>query len=168
MIRKLKPEDAEKYWKLRLKALTTDPNGFLVTFEEAINTENAIEEYKVSLQSKEIITFGAFEGDQLVGMVTLVRETRRKIRHRANIVAMYVDDQHRGKGIAKALLKEAVKLAESYPELEQLYLTVDSDNTDAKELYKKIGFKKFATDKGAIKYNGRYRDEDHMKLFLEK
>ncbi|WP_438824375.1 GNAT family N-acetyltransferase [Bacillus sp. JJ1533] len=167
-IRKLIPEDAECYWKLRLKALTTDPDAFLVTYDEAIKKENPIGEYKKSFQSEEILTFGAFEEEHLVGMVTLVRETRQKIRHRANIVAMYVDGNNRGKGTAKALLKEAIKIARNIPEIEQLYLTVDSENTPAKELYKNLGFKIYAVEKKAMKYNGQYRDEEHMVLFLEK
>lgn len=167
-IRKLKPEDAEGYWRLRLKALTTDPDAFLVTYDEAIKKEDPIEEYKKSFQSKDILTFGAFEEDHLVGTVTLIRETRQKIRHRANIVAMYVDDQKRGKGTAKALLKEAIKVAKNISEIEQIYLTVDSENTPAKELYKKLGFQTFAVEKKAMKYNGQYRDEEHMVLFLEK
>ncbi|WP_010283456.1 GNAT family N-acetyltransferase [Bacillus timonensis] len=168
IIRKLVPGDAKVYWKLRLKALKIDPKAFLVTYDEAKNKANPIEDYKKSFQSADILTFGAFEEEHLVGMVTLVRETRQKIRHRATIVAMYVDDHKRGKGIAKALLNEAIKMAENIQEIEQLYLTVDSENTPAKELYKKIGFQKFAVDHRAIKYNGQYRDEEHMVLFLEK
>ncbi|THE12611.1 GNAT family N-acetyltransferase [Bacillus timonensis] len=167
-IRKLIPEDAEGYWKLRLKALTTDPDAFLVTYHEAISKENPIEEYKKSFQSEYILTFGAFEKAQLVGVVTLVRETRQKIRHRANVVAMYVDDEKRGKGIAKSLLTEAIKVAENISEIEQLYLTVDAENTPAKQLYEKVGFQTFAVDKKAMKYNGQYRGEEHMVLFLEK
>jgi len=167
-IRRLLPEDAESYFRLRLQALTTDPDAFLVTYDEAKNKDNPIGEYKKSFQSEEIITFGAFEGEYLVGMVTLVRETRRKIRHRANIVAMYVDDEKRGKGIANALLNEAIKMAVNLPEIEQIYLTVDAENKPAKELYKKLGFQTFAVDKKGIKYNGQYRDEELMVLFLEK
>ncbi|MDR4887111.1 GNAT family N-acetyltransferase [Fredinandcohnia sp. QZ13] len=167
-IRKLIPEDAEDYWKLRLKALTTNPDAFLVTYDEAIKKEDPIGEYKKSFLSEDIITIGAFEEAQIVGMVTLVRETRQKIRHRANIVAMFVDDEKRGKGIAKALLTEAIKVAENISEIEQLYLTVDAENKPAKELYKKLGFETFAVDKKAMKYNGQYRGEEHMVLFLEK
>ncbi|MEH7235553.1 GNAT family N-acetyltransferase [Bacillus sp. JJ1562] len=168
MIRKLIPEDAEGYWKLRLKALTTDPESFLVTYEEAIMKENPIEDYKKSFQSQELLTLGAFEEENLVGMVTLIRETRQKIRHKANIVAMYVDNQKRGRGIANDLLNEAIKVAKNMPDIEQLYLTVDAENTPAKELYKKLGFQKFSVEVKAIKFNGQYRDEEHMVLFLEK
>ncbi|RFB18323.1 GNAT family N-acetyltransferase [Bacillus sp. HNG] len=167
-IRKLIPEDAEGYWKLRLKGLTTDPDAFLITYDEAIKKEDPIGEYKKSFLSDEIVTIGAFEEANLVGMVTLVRETRQKIRHRANIVAMYVDDEKRGKGIAKALLTEAIKVAENISEIEQLYLTLDAENKPAKELYKKLGFETFAVNKKAMKYNGQYRGEEHMVLFLEK
>ncbi|WP_449539390.1 GNAT family N-acetyltransferase [Ferdinandcohnia sp. Marseille-Q9671] len=114
-IRKLIPEEAHAYWELRLKALKTEPNAFLVTYEEEKEKENPIRQYEKSFQSVDFQTLGAFEDGSLIGTVTLIRETRAKIRHRANIVAMYVDELHRGKGVAKALLEEAIKkLTNSY------------------------------------------------------
>ncbi|WP_077617213.1 GNAT family N-acetyltransferase [Bacillus sinesaloumensis] len=167
-IRRLLPDDAESYWKLRKQALRTDPDAFLVTYEEAIEKKNPIEEYRKSFLSEDTVTFGAFKEEQLVGNVTILRETRKKIRHRANIVAMYVDNQNRGEGIAKALLNKVIEMSKMIPEIEQLYLTVDSENDSAKELYKKVGFQKYAVEKNAIKHNGQYRHEEHMILFLEK
>lgn len=166
LVRKLTPIDAKAYWELRLEALQNAPEAFLTTYEEAVNRQNPIEEYEQRFQTEGQFNLGAFENDVLVGMVTLIRETHEKLRHRANIVAMYVDEKWRGQGIAKELLNEAIRIARELPEVEQLYLSVDAGNTPAKQLYSGLGFKVYAIEERAIKFQGEYRDEEHMVLFL--
>ena len=51
-------------------------------------------------------------------------------------------------------------------DIEQINLTVIPTNNYAKSLYEKFGFEAFASEKKAVKWNGKYFDEDQMKLFL--
>ncbi|WP_331435161.1 GNAT family N-acetyltransferase [Bacillus sp. SA1-12] len=116
--------------------------------------------------SQESFTFGAFENEKLFGVVTLVKEKKSKLIHRANIFAMYVSPEKRGIGVGKYLILKAIKKAKENEEIEQIYLTVVSTNSRAKRLYSSLGFKVFGKDKKALKLEQTYFDEELMVLFL--
>ncbi|WP_342500276.1 GNAT family N-acetyltransferase [Bacillus sp. FSL K6-4563] len=71
--------------------------------EEQIGT---IEKYAARFASVQLMwTFGAFDQGKLVGMVTLIQENLQKLKHRANVAAMYyVTAGARGKGVGKTLM----------------------------------------------------------------
>lgn len=164
-IRLLNSQDAEQYLNIRLEALQNNPEAFSSSYEE--EKSQSVEKYINRFQSpQDSFTFGAFEGPQLVGVVTLVKEKALKLRHRANIAAMYVTQEKRGNGIGKALITEAIQKAKSIAGIEQIYLTVVTTNEFAKRLYSSFSFEVFATQKKALKYNNTYFDEDYMVLFL--
>lgn len=50
--------------------------------------------------------------------------------------------------------------------LEQINLTVVSDNDYAKKLYKSVGFEAYGVERNALKYNEEHFNEDLMVLFL--
>lgn len=163
-IRLLGPLDVKIYRDIRLEALLNHPEAFSSSYDE--EKENALDIYASRLQSDESFTFGAFENDKLIGVVTLVKEKKLKLKHRANIVAMYVSPEKRGIGIGNCLMVEAIKKAKSLSGIEQIYLTVVTTNESAKKLYTSLGFDCFGRDKRALKFGHTYYDEDHMVLFL--
>jgi ribosomal protein S18 acetylase RimI-like enzyme len=163
-IRLLNPLDAENYLDLRLEALQNNPVAFASSYEE--EKDQSVEKYKISFQSQDSFTFGAFENEKLIGVVTLVKEKKLKLKHRANIFAMYVSPEKRGIGAGKCLMLEAIKKAKELDEIEQIYLTVVTTNDPAKSLYSSLGFKVFGKDKRAIKLDNTYFDEDLMVLLL--
>lgn len=65
-------------------------------------------------------------------MATLFRESRPKIQHKANVYAVYVDPAARKHGVGRALMLELIAQAKAAPGLEQLTLTVTSNNAPAK------------------------------------
>ncbi|GGA38759.1 GNAT family N-acetyltransferase [Psychrobacillus lasiicapitis] len=165
-IKLLTPTDASAYWKLRLEALQQNPEAFATSYEEAIQRANPIEQVEKNLQTEGNYTFGAFQQDKLVGMVTLSQEGYLKMKHRANIFAMYVSPQARGLGAGKALLIEAIDKAKSIKEIEKINLSVVSTNEKAKKLYSQLEFKVFGVEEKALKVADTYYDEDHMVLSL--
>ncbi|GIN74813.1 N-acetyltransferase [Bacillus sp. J14TS2] len=162
-IRLLNPLDSKKYLDLRLEALQTNPEAFASSYEEE---KDSVKKYESRFQSQDSLTFGAFENEKLIGVVTLVIEKNKKLKHRANIFAMYVSPEKRGIGVGKNLMLEAIKIAKGLEGIEQIYLTVVTSNDQAKRLYSSLGFKKFGEDKKAIKLGNRYFDEELMVLFL--
>lgn len=166
-IKLLTPTDANAYWELRLEALQQNPEAFATSFEEAIQRINPIEQVEKNLQTEGNYTFGAFHQEKLVGMVTLSQESYLKMKHRANIFAMYVSPQARGLGAGKALLIGAINKAKSIEEIEKINLSVVSTNEKAKNLYSQLGFKVFGVEEKALKVANTYYDEDHMVLGLE-
>jgi RimJ/RimL family protein N-acetyltransferase len=166
MIRLLKPTDAEQYYELRLEALKENPEAFAASYEEELNKSNPIQLYEERFSSPSHYNFGAFEGEKLIGMVSLVPETRDKLKHKANIFAMYVTPTYRGKDIGKGLLETAINQAKEIEGLITVNLTVVSVNHGAKALYRKFGFETFGLEEKALKVKNVYFDEEYMSLAL--
>ncbi len=86
----------------------------------------------------ERIIFGAWDGDALVGTVTLLLDLPPNQPHRAEIAKMMTRVSHRGRGIATALLRAAETAA-----IEQgrslLVLDTATDG-GASALYARLGF----------------------------
>ncbi|WP_027956577.1 GNAT family N-acetyltransferase [Halobacillus kuroshimensis] len=163
--RELNRSDAEAYFELRLEALLTNPDAFITTYEQEKQKPNPIETTAERLESKDTRTFGLFSGEKLAGVVTLVRETHPKFRHKASIVAMYITPEVRRTGGAMLLLEELIQHARAV-EVEVLHLSVVTENTPARELYRKLGFQCWGVEKQAIKLPTGYLDEEHYELFL--
>ncbi|MEH7115935.1 GNAT family N-acetyltransferase [Neobacillus vireti] len=167
-IRLLTPADAQSYWTLRLEALKNHPEAFLSSYEESVRRENAVEQTAENFTTKANYTFGAYDQAQLVGVVTLLQEERKKIRHRANIFAMYVSPSKRGKGLGKALMTAAIQQAKAMKGIEKINLNVTATNQRAKQLYAKLGFQEFGLEKNALKVDDAYYDDLYMVLYLNE
>ncbi|WP_260564443.1 GNAT family N-acetyltransferase [Bacillus pumilus] len=165
-IRLLIPDDAEEYAALRLEALRLHPKDFAMSYEE--EQIGTIEKYAARFASVQFTwTFGAFDQGKLVGMVTLIQENLQKLKHRANVAAMYVTAGARGKGVGKALIMEVLSFAGKRHDIEQMYLSVVTTNHSAKRLYRSIGFESYALEEKALKWpDHTYVDEEKMVLFL--
>jgi ribosomal protein S18 acetylase RimI-like enzyme len=85
------------------------------------------------------IVLGAFDGDQLVGTVTLVLDLAPNQPHRAEIAKMLTRISHRGRGIAKALLKYAERMA--LARARTLLVLDTAADGGASALYEAVGFR---------------------------
>lgn len=81
-------EDAEKYRSIRLESLQNSPESFVSSYEE--EKDFAIEKFKEQFQSDNSFTYGAFQENELIGIITLYMDKPYKLSHRAHIGAMYV------------------------------------------------------------------------------
>ncbi|RLQ96723.1 GNAT family N-acetyltransferase [Falsibacillus albus] len=166
--RVLTPDDAEEYLRIRLEGLKGNPEAFATTYEDKVNEKDALKKTAGRLTTTDdVFTMGAFSDGKLVSVVTFVREMAPKLHHKASIFAVYTSPEYRGKGIARQLFLELLEKVKGFKGLEQLHLTVVSDNLAAIHLYKSLGFEKFGTEKNAMKHGDRYWDEDLMALFLK-
>ena len=86
----------------------------------------------------ERIVLGAFDGEILVGTVTLLLNCPPNQPHRAEIAKMMTRASHRGRGVATALMRVAENLA---VERSRTLLVLDTAAEDgAAALYEKLGF----------------------------
>jgi ribosomal protein S18 acetylase RimI-like enzyme len=86
----------------------------------------------------ERVVLGAFDGDYLVGTVTLLLSFPPNQPHRAEIAKMMTRISHRGRGVAKALMRAAERLAK---ERAKTLLVLDTATEGgASALYEGLGF----------------------------
>jgi len=163
-IRQLTEADVEVYRELRLLSLRESPPAFTNSYEEF--SQRTTDSITQQLRGHENFTLGAFEGDQLVGMVGFYRESALKLRHKGYIVSMYVRPEYRSRSIARALLIEAIARARRLPDLKQLLLGVVVTQTTAKHLYESLGFTVYGREPDAIKIGDEFFDEEFMLLKL--
>lgn len=110
-----------------------------------------------------LFTLLALDGGRIVGALTCERELRRKVQHLAHLVGMMVADTHRGRGIGRALLGEALTRLRATPELAQVTLSVTATNRAAVGLYRSLGFTRYGRLPDAIRLpDGRQLDKDLM------
>lgn len=162
-IRRLAPGDASAYRTLRLRALREFPQAFTSSYAE--DEKLPVEASAKRLSSDHRKFWGAFDGDELCGMVGLERETRAKNRHKAKVVGMYVAQEQTGRGIGGSLMRALIDDAR-WCGLELLVLTVTEGEGSALRLYERSGFRSFGTEPRAIKVDGRAYAKTHMYLEL--
>ncbi|CAM4049127.1 N-acetyltransferase [Cohnella lubricantis] len=164
-IRILQESDAQTFQQLRLAALQNNPEAFGSTYDR--EAQFSLDTVKDRLRpTSDKFVLGAFVDKELAGIVSFVREGSVKTAHKANIYGMYVAPERRGSGIGRALLLELIEISKTCGGLEQLNLTVVSDNEAAKGLYHSLGFESYGVESNALKFNGCYYDEDLMALRL--
>ena len=164
-VRVLNENDAASLWKIRLEALQQEPDAFGDTAEEhqAITIESLAARMR---PTDSRFGLGAFVSGQLVGTVRFERPERAKNRHRSSIHAVYVSDAYRGKGVARTMLAEVIRMARAQAGVEQIELTVGVGQTAAKRLYESFGFKCYGRHEHALKIGEQYIDQDLMVLRL--
>jgi ribosomal protein S18 acetylase RimI-like enzyme len=167
-VRKLTETDAEAFWNIRLRALRDNPESFGATYEEIL--ERGIAGVSQGLRRSEAApddaTFGAFDGNTIIGIATFQREQGVKRRHKGVIWGMYVPHELRRKGVGKALVEAAIAYAKTLTGLEQINLAVVLTSKEARKLFISMGFETYGLERHALKLHDRYFDQEHMTLHL--
>jgi ribosomal protein S18 acetylase RimI-like enzyme len=122
--------------------IETVASGGSVSFMHPLARDDADAFWRDSLGAAvrgERIVLGAFDGDDLIGTVTLLLKLPPNQPHRAEIAKMMTRVAHRGRGIATALMRAAEQLAIAHG---RTLLVLDTaEEEGAGPLYERLGFK---------------------------
>jgi ribosomal protein S18 acetylase RimI-like enzyme len=135
--------DASPETRARLSEMLIEvvANGGSVSFMHPLAPDVADAFWEGSLAAAargERIVLGAFDGEALVGAVTLLLDCPPNQPHRAEIAKLMTRVSHRGQGIAKALMLAAEALA---VERGKTLLVLDTAaDGGASGLYERLGF----------------------------
>jgi ribosomal protein S18 acetylase RimI-like enzyme len=167
-IRQLGRSDRDEYFSFRLRALETHPQAFATSAEEwRTAPPDKIDALLLASEKNIDPILGAFgSGSELVGSLGLNRETRAAVQHKASFVGLYVAPAFRHHGIGTQLITEALQRARQLPGLVLVRLVVDSENTDAVQLFERSGFVLYGREPQARRVQERYYDQSYMLCFL--
>lgn len=161
-ITEIKSDKIEQYKEFLTLGLINDEDSFRITPNDDANAPFPTKD------SFDSFTLGAFFDNTLAGIVSFGRDggDREKLRHKGILFRMYVSKDFRGRGIANKLIEQLVERVRAISDIEQINLTVISNNENAKKLYEKFGFTTFGSEQNAIKWKNKYFSEDQMVLKL--
>lgn len=116
------------------------------------------------LSSDNNMIFLAFTGDVLCGYIEAIGGIYNRNRHSVHI-NLAVLREYSGIGVASLLFEDLFNWAREV-KLHRIDLTVFTYNTQAINLYKKLGFETEGTKKDSFKINGTFVDELIMAKFI--
>ena len=162
----LTPLDASAFQSLRLRGLQECPEAFASSYEEEVEAP-LIEIEKRLIPQKDSVIFGAFQDLTLCALVGLQRERLRKMAHKSFIWGVYVSPEVRGKGVGTQILQHALHYAATVQETRQVNLGVNTQNTAAVALYKKLGFVQYGLERAYLLLAGVVHDEYQIVCYLK-
>ncbi|MCZ4272241.1 GNAT family N-acetyltransferase [Maritalea porphyrae] len=162
-IRRLNASDAASFRAVRLEAFKTHPVAFGSSYDELVSKPvSHFEEWLTDM-----VAYGAFSEDQLVGIGAYFRERGLKMRHRAYVISMYCAPKVRGQGVGRQIIEHLADHARS-KKIIQLHLGVGATNSAAKKSYEKAGFRTYGIEPRSLFVNEKYIDEELMVRFLDE
>ena len=161
LIRPLAPSDAAAFQALRLRGLHECPDAFASSYEEEVGTPQ--DEIERCLEPKpDSAIFGAFVHERLCALVGLQRESMTKLAHKSFIWGVYVSPEACGQGGGTKILSHALAHAAEVLRTSQVNLGVNTKNSAAVALYRKLGFVEYGLERGYLLVGDVLHDEYQM------
>ena len=152
-IKRLGVAQVDDYQRIRLSALTTSPDAFGSIYSSAASLSLAQHAERIA----STIILGAYDGEDIVGMVGLRRESGLKDAHKGFLWGFYVEPSHRGRGVGGSLVGTLLENVRGL--VEQVTLSVVADSVGAIALYERYGIERYGLEPRAMKTADRYFDE---------
>lgn len=138
-VREAHPRDALELLDLR-RQVVAEGSWFIGTSDEAAHTVEDVESRIADARGSttQTVRIARLDG-VLVGYIELRPGPWRRTRHAVKL-EIAVRDGHRGLGIGRALLQDALDWATASPDVHKVGLAVFADNERAIRLYRALGF----------------------------
>jgi len=131
----LPPDRWREYRSIRLEALRKDPQAFGSSYEKTLELPD--KEWETRLLSTRVRMLFASDSGEIVGLMGIVLDVAEG---KSSIVAAYVRESHRRRGIGKRLLEALFEIALNETEIPSIDLSVNGEEAPAVELYRAVGF----------------------------
>lgn len=128
-------------------------------------TDIDVECMNMSLINHDMDLFVAEVDNMIAGMLTLTH-CQTLTRKKYWIEDVVVEEKHRGKGIGRALVKEAIAHAKTVEDDPAIYLTSNPSRIAARNIYMSEGFEEYET--GVFIHKNAHSDKAMAVLFTVK
>lgn len=167
-IRAITEDDLPQWWEVRLRALREHPEAFGADYATSRERGYAyLIERNFGNDLPVNAIFSAFDPEGSILSTVGVFGNTGKRAHIAAIWGVYTASEARGQGLASQLIDTAISHCRSFPEIHQIHISVNADNTSALHIYESAGFTAWGREPRAIALPDRYDDEIHLALMLD-
>jgi RimJ/RimL family protein N-acetyltransferase len=146
MIRLLTLADVDAFYALRLRCMR-EAYDFFRSSPADIEAAG-LAACAAQLQSPDTRVIGVFDGDVLIGIGGITRDTREKLRHKAVLWGMFVVPEAAGNGVGEAIVHALIVQAEGF--VQSLHLTLVAGNDRAQNLYARCGFTLYGREPASV------------------
>lgn len=161
IIRRLTASDLAAYRTLHRFGMAEAPDGFVdVDATDAARPDEVVEAMLTRGEG-----WGAFDGERLLGKLTIDALPYPSLAHTFWVHAVYVHPDARGTGASGRLLQAAIDDARSKG-ARRIALWVNGVNAHAQALYERLGFRQTGRVPGGIQIAGAFVDDVLMTLEL--
>lgn len=158
-VRVLTVDDLRAYRDLHRYGMTESPLGFV----DVAATDAARPDSEIAAMLDRGEGWGVFDGERLVGKLTIDALPYPSLAHTFWIHAVYVHPDARGRGASTALLSAAIEGAVA-KSARRIALWVNDENAPARRCYERLGFRESGRIPHGICVDGRYVDDVLMYL----
>lgn len=161
-VRRLTLDDVLLWREIRLRMLSAEPENYGATYADW--AERPLDDWAESLR---IISYVAsMDGARGVGAMGLWRQPGLAARHRATLIAVWLEPDFRGSGRAGAMLDGIEDIARELGIL-QIELNVHAGNPRAIRFYHTRGFATFGQLPRGYRHGDGYTDDLLMVRMLD-
>lgn len=148
------PESSwEDYRNIRLEALQKEPAAYTSTYQENADKppQYWMDRLQEASEQKTQWLYFAQYNNSIIGMAGAF--TLEGIIH---VIAVYVQEEHRGKGIAYALMSTLLDSIQTSQPTATIEVEVNADQVPAHKLYLKLGFTEVSREERALGDNTKH------------
>ncbi len=170
IIRPMEIDDFTRFLEIQREALLQSPEVFGSDYEwfESLSILSKEQRYEKYMNFPYQFILGAVQADgSIVGMIGFSSFDSSKTRHKGTLWGLFVRRPYRGRGLATRLVQSVLDAARDLFDVEQVQLTISTQNDASYGLYLRLGFNVFGTELHARKIGDSYVDEYHMVKFLK-